>query len=460
MHLRFGITDAYTSLGLEQGASLEVVKSAYKQIALRTHPDKNPDNPNATQEFQEVSEAYRILLKHLDRSEDFEDSDSEFEYEYDSDDEYKFHVYMRIFESFMRGEAHTFYTHVRRHQPRVPEESPEQYRARIQRFLGEQRQGEERRKQEAAARKERKAKEREQERTAAEERQRIKSANKKAEARSQRQKDEQTIRLQQKRSQLTRSAVFAAARAGDAKKVKKGIWEEDVDAAGGEVKDGSRDFVDILPSDPLETLLHIAAKLGNRDLVRWLDEHGAELEERDSAGFTAFHVALQSGRVPVVSYFFEEHAHNEDTANIYTPPRPTTLLSLAIDSREPELVWMILDKGLASKLEMTASWDRVTSSRENFAPKLSPKEKETIDDITRLFVHYGGFTPPPKNIAQCTTTTEPRVQKTDAQSPLMHTPYPKSMPAVQALSTRGHGHGRGRGRGRSQGSTIPSAAMR
>jgi hypothetical protein len=179
----------------------------------------------------------------------------------------------------------------RRHRPRVQEESPEQYRARIQRSLEEQRAGEERRKREAAARKERAATEREQgtvyvcfvdfvilrsrtERRAAEERQRVKLLNKKAEAKSQRQKDEQTMRLRQQRSQIARSAVFAAARAGDAKKVEKGVWEDDVDAAGGEIKAGCQDFIEVPPNDPLETLLHIAATLGNRDLVKWLAGHG------------------------------------------------------------------------------------------------------------------------------------------------------------------------------------------
>lgn len=37
-------------------------------MALSTHPDKNPDNPDATTQFQKVSEAYNILVKHLDRS--------------------------------------------------------------------------------------------------------------------------------------------------------------------------------------------------------------------------------------------------------------------------------------------------------------------------------------------------------------------------------------------------------
>ena len=67
------------------------------EVALRTHPDKNPDNPNATIEFQRVSEAYRIISTHADSEDD--DDDSEFDY-YDSDDEIPLEVYLSVLLAF------------------------------------------------------------------------------------------------------------------------------------------------------------------------------------------------------------------------------------------------------------------------------------------------------------------------------------------------------------------------
>ena len=67
--------------------------------------------------------------------------------------------------------------------------------------------------------------------------------------------------------------MFSAARQGDNEKVKKGVWEDEVDAAGGEVRRGCESFVKSMPADNSETLLHIATRRGDAELVEWLDTH-------------------------------------------------------------------------------------------------------------------------------------------------------------------------------------------
>jgi molecular chaperone DnaJ len=53
--------DYYEVLGLERGASLDQIKKAYRQLALKYHPDKNPGNPGAEEKFKEAAEAYGVL---------------------------------------------------------------------------------------------------------------------------------------------------------------------------------------------------------------------------------------------------------------------------------------------------------------------------------------------------------------------------------------------------------------
>src|SRR5581483_4307989 len=53
--------DYYEILGVNRDASDEEIKKAYRKLAMKYHPDRNPDKPKAEEQFKEVKEAYQIL---------------------------------------------------------------------------------------------------------------------------------------------------------------------------------------------------------------------------------------------------------------------------------------------------------------------------------------------------------------------------------------------------------------
>ena len=53
--------DYYEVLGVAKNASADEIKHAYKKLAIKYHPDKNPGDKEAEEKFKEAAEAYEVL---------------------------------------------------------------------------------------------------------------------------------------------------------------------------------------------------------------------------------------------------------------------------------------------------------------------------------------------------------------------------------------------------------------
>ena len=53
--------DPYQTLGIARDATQREVKQAYRRLALKLHPDHNPEKPEATERFKQIQQAYETL---------------------------------------------------------------------------------------------------------------------------------------------------------------------------------------------------------------------------------------------------------------------------------------------------------------------------------------------------------------------------------------------------------------
>src|SRR6185369_12645284 len=55
-------TDYYKSLGVDKKAAPEEIKKAFRKLAVKFHPDRNPGDKSSEDKFKEINEAYAVLF--------------------------------------------------------------------------------------------------------------------------------------------------------------------------------------------------------------------------------------------------------------------------------------------------------------------------------------------------------------------------------------------------------------
>ncbi len=98
--------DYYKLLGLDKKAATEDIKKAYRKLALKWHPDKNPNNKAAEERFKKISEAYAVLSDPKKREEyDTFGSADQFRQRYTQEDIFRGFDLNDILRSFGFGDA-------------------------------------------------------------------------------------------------------------------------------------------------------------------------------------------------------------------------------------------------------------------------------------------------------------------------------------------------------------------
>lgn len=64
-HFCFCRRDFYTILGVPRDANKNQIKRAYRKLAMKWHPDKNKDDPQAQERFQDLSAAYEVCYQNI-----------------------------------------------------------------------------------------------------------------------------------------------------------------------------------------------------------------------------------------------------------------------------------------------------------------------------------------------------------------------------------------------------------
>lgn len=95
--------DYYDALGVTKNASKTEIKKAYRRLAQKYHPDRNPDDPKAEATFKEISEAYAVLSDEKKRAQYDQFGDADFHQRFSQEDIFRGADMNDIFREFGFG---------------------------------------------------------------------------------------------------------------------------------------------------------------------------------------------------------------------------------------------------------------------------------------------------------------------------------------------------------------------
>jgi len=103
--------DYYKILGVSKDATEEEIKRAYRRLALKYHPDRNPDDPYAEEKFKEISEAYAVLIDPAKRREYDEAMEKKVQFSYSEEEIFRdlfsrsefYQIFNELLQEFQRS---------------------------------------------------------------------------------------------------------------------------------------------------------------------------------------------------------------------------------------------------------------------------------------------------------------------------------------------------------------------
>ncbi len=95
--------DYYATLGVSKQASEQEIKKAYRKLAVKYHPDKNPGDKQAEEKFKEISEAYAVLSDTEKKAQYDQFGDTDFHQRYSQEDIFRGADFGDIFREFGMG---------------------------------------------------------------------------------------------------------------------------------------------------------------------------------------------------------------------------------------------------------------------------------------------------------------------------------------------------------------------